>query len=191
MEQIRVDLDSDPSGSLHRSFSKSHKVRVAHATKTSYHATKTLAITDLEEIFEKILHLDLPLERAAFDLALEGALAMNAHEDGMVDFEQLKLVLQRTKEIGRRMHHDQRLEAAVCKGFREDELEDLHKTFVSLDIDGSGTIDIDEAWTAVSALNHHMSRPLFTQIYNKVDKDGSSSLEFDEFLELLHMYSGQ
>lgn len=179
LDQIRADVESDAFDELSVPFEYFPKV---------HPNSKMLAVTDVEEFLSSVgLKPATPDEQAALCRALEDALAMSTNDDDMLEFQQVKRVLQRRREIVRRMHHHEEVQAAIANGFREDELEELRETFQVLDADHSGTIEPDEAWGAVKTLGFQISKAEFSKVYGQVDDDGSGSLEFIEFLTLLHL----
>jgi hypothetical protein len=184
LEQIRSDLESDFDDMI-GAFEHHPRVHGVHG------GSRMISINDVHEFLasvEVLQDTDVDdIAHIAMKLALEDVLATSMHEDDMLDFDQVKRVMQRMKEIEKRLHHTEEVQAALAHGFRETELDELRETFDILDQDGSGSIEPEEAWGAVKALGFAISKATFSQCHRQVDKDGSGGLEFVEFLQLLKM----
>lgn len=179
LEQIRIDVESHAFDRMGASFEYFPKVHPHN---------KMLPISDLPDFLHSVGFKPVAQdELVAFKRSVEDVLSTSTHEDDLIDFDQIKRVLQRYMERLRRVHHSQEVNVAVANGFREDELKELHETFNVLDADGSGTIEPDEAWGAVKTLGFQISKAEFSAAYSQVDDDGSGGLEFMEFLNLLHL----
>lgn len=181
VEQVRVDVESDAFDDLRNAFEDYPEV---------HPNTKMLAVTDVQDFLASeglVPSADEEQEQAAITRALEDVLAMSMHEDDMLEFEQVKRVMQRMREMGRRQHHDDEVRAALAHGFLEDELGELRDTFNVLDADGSGTIEPDEAWSAVKSLGFQISKAMFSTAYRQVDNGGHGHLDFVGCLKLLQL----
>lgn len=66
------------------------------------------------------------------------------------------------------------------------EQEEVYKTFDAFDLDGDGTITLDEIQQLMSSLGAPMSETDLTAVLNRLDDDGDNMITRDEFL---HWYS--
>lgn len=69
----------------------------------------------------------------------------------------------------------------------EEELEMCRKAFQLFDKDGSGTIDIKELKTALTALGQNPSDEELFVMISQVDEDGSQEIEFQEFVHAIQI----
>lgn len=76
------------------------------------------------------------------------------------------------------------LEAVDALHLTQSHLQTLRKRFDSIDIDGSGSIDIDEFLESIG----EQRSPFTDRIFKTIDIDGSGSIEFDEFIRILATY---
>ncbi|XP_015697179.1 probable calcium-binding protein CML8 isoform X1 [Oryza brachyantha] len=63
--------------------------------------------------------------------------------------------------------------------------KEIKEAFDLFDIDGSGTIDPKELHTAMRALGFEMTPEQINQMIREVDKDGSGTIDFDEFVHMM------
>ena len=64
----------------------------------------------------------------------------------------------------------------------EDEIKEAFNLF---DTDGSGTIDPKELKSAMQSLGFEAKNATIYQMIGDIDKDGSGSIDFDEFLDMM------
>nr|CCA23977.1 calciumdependent protein 4 putative [Albugo laibachii Nc14] len=70
-------------------------------------------------------------------------------------------------------------------GITQDEVEEIREAFNLFDTDGSGTIDPKELKTAMQSLGFEAKNQIIYQMIADIDKDGSGSIDFDEFLDMM------
>ena len=70
-------------------------------------------------------------------------------------------------------------------GLSEEEIEEIREAFNLFDTDGSGTIDPKELKQAMKSLGFDAKNATIYQMILDIDKDGSGSIEFDEFLDMM------
>eukprot|EP00608_Synchroma_pusillum_P010380 CAMPEP_0198419292 /NCGR_PEP_ID=MMETSP1452-20131203/117_1 /TAXON_ID=1181717 /ORGANISM="Synchroma pusillum, Strain CCMP3072" /LENGTH=160 /DNA_ID=CAMNT_0044139417 /DNA_START=44 /DNA_END=526 /DNA_ORIENTATION=- len=70
-------------------------------------------------------------------------------------------------------------------GLSEEEVEEIREAFNLFDTDGSGTIDPKELKAAMQSLGFEAKNQTIYQMISDIDKDGSGSIDFDEFLEMM------
>lgn len=63
--------------------------------------------------------------------------------------------------------------------------KEIKEAFDLFDIDGSGTIDARELNVAMRALGFEMTPEQIGQMIAEVDKDGSGTIDFDEFVHMM------
>jgi Ca2+-binding EF-hand superfamily protein len=73
------------------------------------------------------------------------------------------------------------IETAQAIDLKQSHLQTLMRAFETIDVDGSGNIDVDEF---LEHLGEGRS-PFTDRLFQLVDVDGSGSLEFDEFVRIL------
>ncbi|ETW33813.1 hypothetical protein PFTANZ_05443 [Plasmodium falciparum Tanzania (2000708)] len=70
-------------------------------------------------------------------------------------------------------------------GFTEDEIEEIREAFNLLDTDGTGTIDPKEIKCAMQSLGLDAKNPMIFRMIADLEKDGYSSIDFEEFMEVI------
>ncbi|KAH8740778.1 centrin [Cryptosporidium ryanae] len=70
-------------------------------------------------------------------------------------------------------------------GLTDDEIEEIRKTFNLFDTDGSGTIDPKEMKAAMQSLGFESQNPTMYQLIADLDREGSSAIDFEEFLDAI------
>ena len=70
-------------------------------------------------------------------------------------------------------------------GLTEEEVEEIREAFNLFDTDGSGTIDPKELKAAMQSLGFEAKNATIYQMISDIDKDGSGSIDFDEFLDMM------
>mmetsp|Transcript_14111 Transcript_14111/g.20863 ORF Transcript_14111/g.20863 Transcript_14111/m.20863 type:complete len:165 (+) Transcript_14111:100-594(+) len=70
-------------------------------------------------------------------------------------------------------------------GLSEEEIEEIREAFNLFDTDGSGHIDPKELKAAMQSLGFEAKNQTIYQMISDIDKDGSGSIDFDEFLDMM------
>merc|ERR1712151_591145 len=70
-------------------------------------------------------------------------------------------------------------------GLSKEEIEEIREAFNLFDTDGSGTIDPKELKSAMQSLGFEAKNATIYQMIGDIDKDGSCSFDFEEFLYLM------
>ena len=70
-------------------------------------------------------------------------------------------------------------------GLSEEEIEEIREAFNLFDTDGSGTIDPKELKAAMQSLGFEAKNQTIYQMIGDIDKDGSGSIDFDTFLDMM------
>eukprot|EP01062_Namystynia_karyoxenos_P043205 TRINITY_DN3163_c0_g2_i8.p1 TRINITY_DN3163_c0_g2~~TRINITY_DN3163_c0_g2_i8.p1 ORF type:complete len:1058 (+),score=343.97 TRINITY_DN3163_c0_g2_i8:104-3277(+) len=68
------------------------------------------------------------------------------------------------------------------------ELTFCRSVFQAFDVDGSGTIDLEELGRVMQGLGVMMTREQLQELLHQVDVDGSDEVDFGEFLQLIALY---
>ncbi|RLN97904.1 hypothetical protein BBJ28_00011596, partial [Nothophytophthora sp. Chile5] len=100
--------------------------------------------------------------------------------NGEVDFDEF---LQLLRKQQRKNRYSASLALALLFGPRE--LNKLKQQFMALDLDGSGAIDEHELQKLVEKLGRHASEFDLPAMLREVDADGSGSIGFNEFLQIV------
>ena len=67
--------------------------------------------------------------------------------------------------------------------------QDLYRSFVSLDFDNSGSIDIDELRALVDILQLDYTEENLQKALNLADADGNGTLDFEEFRHIISVFA--
>ncbi|CCF75287.1 Caltractin ICL1c [Babesia microti strain RI] len=67
----------------------------------------------------------------------------------------------------------------------EEEIEEIHEAFNLFDTENSGTVDPKEIKCAMQSLGLDTKNPLVFQIISDIEKSGSSSINFNDFLQFI------
>ncbi|CAD7922196.1 unnamed protein product [Amoebophrya sp. A25] len=70
-------------------------------------------------------------------------------------------------------------------GLKQDEIEEIKEAFDLFDTDQSGQIDLKELRGAMQSLGYESKNETVFTMLQELDKDGSASLDFEEFLDLM------
>ena len=70
-------------------------------------------------------------------------------------------------------------------GLSEEQIEEIREAFNLFDTDHSGNIDYRELKAAMRALGFEVKKEELKKMITDVDSDGSGSIEFPEFLEMM------
>lgn len=74
--------------------------------------------------------------------------------------------------------------------FSDDQIVKLKDCFNSLDVDGGGSISIDELKVPLIGLGLVESLKDVEDLIERVDEDKSGEIEFNEFLQIILSFSG-
>ncbi|XP_051127407.1 caltractin-like [Andrographis paniculata] len=77
------------------------------------------------------------------------------------------------------------------QGLTAQKKQEIKEAFELFDTDQSGTIDAKELNVAMRALGFEMSEEEITQMIAEVDKDGSGSIDFEEFCHMMTAKFGE
>ena len=121
--------------------------------------------------------------------------AQNFHE-GMLalhmpmEMSEIILIMQRVTSSG---SLDYTFFVLLFAGARKDSLQlpllcqlnELREAFAVCDVDGSGSLDVDEIGETLTAMGAERTRPEVEKMVAEVDEDGSGELDFFEFMMLM------
>ncbi|KAJ1491737.1 hypothetical protein T484DRAFT_1612345 [Baffinella frigidus] len=71
----------------------------------------------------------------------------------------------------------------------EEQIDHFREVFAVFDADGSGSIDSSELGSCLRALGQNLSEDELKDFIMSVDDDQSGSIEFEEFLGMIHLKS--
>ena len=71
------------------------------------------------------------------------------------------------------------------KNLTQEEVDEIKEAFSLFDKDQSGNIDVLELKDAMKALGIYMNKDQSKEMMDKADKDGSGTIEMDEFMALM------
>ncbi len=67
-------------------------------------------------------------------------------------------------------------------GLKQDEIEEIKEAFDLFDTDQSGAIELRELRSAMQSLGYECKNETIFTMLQQLDRDGSASLDFEEFL---------
>lgn len=67
----------------------------------------------------------------------------------------------------------------------QEQIDEFKEAFKLFDRDGDGTVDVDELGTVMKSLGQEPTEQEIRDMISEVDNDGSGSIEFPEFLQLM------
>lgn len=70
---------------------------------------------------------------------------------------------------------------------QEESLEDLRAKFAEFDVDGSGTLSVEELWAAVRKMGADVELDDIVGLMTELDVDRNGSLDPDEFVALMKL----
>ncbi|KAJ5069776.1 plastin-3 [Anaeramoeba ignava] len=77
-------------------------------------------------------------------------------------------------------------------GFYSDaQLNQMFQNFKQFDIDGDGSITVDEIATVLDKIGEHLTKGQIERILDAVDTDKSGTIEFPEFVQMIHEMKGK
>jgi serine/threonine-protein phosphatase 2B regulatory subunit len=83
------------------------------------------------------------------------------------------------------MGNENSLPLELCSTFDADELRRLGKRFKKLDLDGSGSLSVDE----FMSLPELQQNPLVQRVIDIFDQDGNGEVDFKEFIQGMSLFS--
>lgn len=87
--------------------------------------------------------------------------------------------------MARRISQKRNAKTYERPGLSEEEIEEIREAFNLFDTDGSGTIDPKELKAAMQSLGFEAKNQTIYQMIGDIDKDGSGSIDFEEFLDMM------
>jgi centrin-1 len=87
--------------------------------------------------------------------------------------------------MARRISQKRNAKTYERPGLSEEEVEEIREAFNLFDTDGSGTIDPKELKAAMQSLGFEAKNQTIYQMIGDIDKDGSGSIDFEEFLDMM------
>merc|ERR1719261_1860940 len=76
-------------------------------------------------------------------------------------------------------------------GLKQDEIEEIKEAFDLFDTDQSGAINLKELKAAMQSLGYESKNDTIFTMLAELDKDGTASLDFEEFLDLMSGKEGK
>merc|ERR1719150_2510366 len=80
---------------------------------------------------------------------------------------------------------------AASRELSEDDIADLKEAFSMFDINGDGTIELEELQQVMKKLGQNPSKNELKEMINSVDDNGDNEIDFDEFLILMKSRIGE
>lgn len=78
-----------------------------------------------------------------------------------------------------------KIRAQGARPLSSNQIEQFRQVFKHFDVDGSGTIDVEELGNVFEAMGQHLSHEELQSVLQQADEDGSGEIDFDEFLMLM------
>mmetsp|Transcript_27994 Transcript_27994/g.83675 ORF Transcript_27994/g.83675 Transcript_27994/m.83675 type:complete len:173 (-) Transcript_27994:83-601(-) len=76
-------------------------------------------------------------------------------------------------------------------GLKQDEIEEIKEAFDLFDTDQSGEIDLKELKAAMQSLGYEIKNDTIFTMLAELNKDGTASLKFEDFLDLMSGKEGK
>jgi hypothetical protein len=92
---------------------------------------------------------------------------------------------EQRETMARRISQKRNAKTYERPGLSEEEIEEIREAFNLFDTDGSGTIDPKELKAAMQSLGFEAKNQTIYQMIGDIDKDGSGSIDFEEFLDMM------
>lgn len=170
-----------------RSFFKSRQVDTLRAIFDRFDKDRsnTLSVAEVSLLLEE---LDI-LPRSRREQEELGQLIQSVDEDGngVLDFVEFQELVNRIEEKFASMRYEEEVECALARGFDEVQVSEFRAMFELIDVDNSETLDSNEVRQALTAMSRTVNCQDFEQAWKKLDADGSGSLDFLEFIDLMKM----
>ncbi|KAK3089991.1 hypothetical protein FSP39_008270 [Pinctada imbricata] len=83
------------------------------------------------------------------------------------------------------------LHLALQKGYTEEQIDEFKEAFSLFDKDGDGCITTKELGTVMRSLGQQPTEQDLQDMINEVDEDGSGTIEFSEFLDMMRKKGGE
>jgi len=142
-----------------------------------------------EEMGDVMRALGLPAEQVDVEQIMS---QVDKSGDGQMSFVEFKLAMQRSQQQVLR-EEDQQLFSSGRRAMREkivpprrvltdEQMYELSEAFDAFDIDGNGSITVDEMRLAMQNLGISASARQVRQIVSELDIDGDDCVSFDEFV---------
>ncbi|WOL19637.1 calmodulin-1-like [Canna indica] len=97
--------------------------------------------------------------------------------------EQITEFQEASKPISQAHHHHHRIIAMDI--LSQDQITEFQEAFCLFDKDGDGCITLDELATVIKSLGQNPTEEELQEMIQEVDADGSGTIEFGEFLNLM------
>merc|ERR1712032_512864 len=104
---------------------------------------------------------------------------------GTLEFDELMVMVQRISEKLQQLQRAAENLRGEELHFSKPQIKELRKAFVTLDVDDSGYLSIDEVERALQWMEWRFSDQKLHAILKEVEQDGDVGLSFLEFLEFL------
>jgi len=145
-----------------------------------------VTLEDLPHIFEKAgLPVDEAIARPAVRRVMSDA---DMEGRGRIMVTSVKSLYNLTKKRIQQLQLLSEFAAAEGFNFTTREFREMHTVFGSLDIDGSGSLEMHEVQKAVEMLKLDLKwESRFVVAFEMLDADGSGALDFQEFMRFLKM----
>eukprot|EP00930_Biecheleria_cincta_P087438 TRINITY_DN7666_c0_g1_i1.p1 TRINITY_DN7666_c0_g1~~TRINITY_DN7666_c0_g1_i1.p1 ORF type:complete len:1052 (-),score=174.44 TRINITY_DN7666_c0_g1_i1:55-3210(-) len=170
-----------------RSFHKSRQVHELRRIFDRFDKDRsgTLSLAEVSIFLES---LDM-LPRSRREQEELGQLIQSVDEDGngCLDFVEFQELVHRIEEKFASLRYEVELEYALSNGFDEGQVNEFRWMFEIIDEDGSGCLDSREVRKGLNRMKKPVGSDVFEEAWKKLDADGSGSLDFCEFIDLMKM----
>jgi len=95
--------------------------------------------------------------------------------------------VQRKKKVTKKEHKEKEKKIELS----EEQIQEIKDAFNLFDTDGSGSIDAKELHVAMTALGFEPKKEEILLMITEIDKDGSGTIEFEEFLSMMTEKNGR
>lgn len=141
---------------------------------------------DMKEVCKMIHDLDLqprtPQEQEAIAELLE---ASDADGSGTFTLDELSHMMVRIQERRAQILRDGENARAEALNLTRHQKYELRRAFETLDLDGGGTLEQGEIVKAVQMMQWKVTESKISSLLLEVDEDGTGTIDFIEFMELM------
>merc|ERR1712228_440386 len=116
-------------------------------------------------------------------------LVLSCDDDGSgeLDINEFSNLVQLVKEKTHSLRLYKDIESGLELGFDESQVREYRRHFWDLDVDNTGTLDLNEMRALMQKLHLPITNDQVRKVMMRVDLDQSGQVSFQEFLFLVHL----
>jgi len=147
--------------------------------------SKALSVAELSKLF---IEMGLaPKGREEQEAIQKLVLSCDDDGSGELDINEFSNLVQLVKEKQHSLRLYKDIERGIELGFAESQVREYRKHFWDLDVDNTGTLDLNEMRALMQKLHLPITNDQVRKVMVRVDLDQSGQVSFQEFLYLVHL----